>query len=292
MTAPSDNVKGALYMTLAMAGFAINDAAIKVVLADMPLYPAILMRGGLMALVLVAACWATGGFAWRPGPRDRRLVAWRTVAEVATTLLFLTALAQLPLANANAILQASPLAVTLAAALFLGESVGWRRALALGVGFLGVMIIVRPGLAGFNPYAMLALAAVATITLRDIVTRQFSRAVPTLPVALVTTLATLGVGAIGSAAHPWPAFTPAHLAWLSLSAAALTLAYTCSVLTMRWGEISFIAPFRYTILLWAILLGILIFGDLPDALTLLGAALVVGSGLFTFWRERRLSRVP
>lgn len=277
-------------MCLAMAGFALNDAAMKFVLAEMPLMPAIAVRGVIVSALLAVLCAVSGAFAWRPPKGDGPILTLRVMAEVATTLLFLSALMRVDLATATAVLQASPLAVTLAAAVWLREPVGWRRAGALVVGFGGVMLIIRPGSAAFEPAMLLAVAAVGTIVLRDLSTRRLSRGAPSMLVALLTVLAVTFVGAVGSVGYNWPAQSTE--VWLALPLAALFMlvAGVYSVRAMRVGEVGFIAPFRYTILIWAMIGGIILFGELPDTLTLVGATLIVGSGIYTLWREQRVAR--
>ncbi|MSU88241.1 EamA family transporter [Rhodobacteraceae bacterium 2CG4] len=276
-------------MTASMAGFAFNDGMMKMAMQTLPLLPAILLRGLLMCALLAAICLATGAFRARTTRRDRRLIAQRSAAELGGTLCFLTALNNMPIASATAILQSLPLAVTLAAALFLGEPVGWRRGLALVVGFAGVLLIVRPGADSFDLYALLALAAVGFMLVRDLTTRGLS---PDLPSSLVSlaTAATLSVAAaVGSLFVDWPPVTAGTLGWIVAAALFLIVGYMAGVATMRVGEIGFISPFRYSILVFAGLTGIALFDEIPDALSLAGAALIVGSGLFTFWREQRVA---
>ncbi|WP_232822924.1 DMT family transporter [Oceanibium sediminis] len=286
----ADNLRGASFMVTAMAGFALNDVAMKAVLADVDLFPALFLRGALTCVLLFALCVATGALRWRPARRDGVLVGWRTLAEILATTLFLTALANMPIANATAILQSAPLAVTLGAALFLAEPVGWRRGLALLVGFSGVLIIIRPGGDAFNAYSLLPLAAVVAIVLRDLVTSRLSGQVPSLAVALMTALAITTLGGIGSLWSDWPPLDARLLGLLSFAAVWLILAYVFSVRTMRVGDIAFVSPFRYSILLWALILGAVVFKEIPDAATILGATLIVATGIFTFWREQALSR--
>nr|WP_281365980.1 DMT family transporter [Halovulum dunhuangense] len=283
-------MRGALYMTLAMAGFGFNDAAMKTALAELPLYPAMLIRGIFTVVALFLLAWASGALRWRPQRRDAGLITLRSIAEVASTVTFLTALANMPIASTTAILQSAPLAVTLAAALFLAEPVGWKRGVALAIGFSGVLLIIRPGADSFNPYAIFAVGTVIAIVFRDLLTRQLSRGAPSLLVALVTSVVITLTGAIGSLTAPFPQVGPATLIPLAISAACLIVGYTFSVSSMRVGDIAFVAPFRYSILLWALILGVVVFGDIPDTLTLIGAALIVATGLFTFWREQRVAR--
>jgi drug/metabolite transporter (DMT)-like permease len=216
--------------------------------------------------------------------------------EIGGTSLFLTALFHMPLANATAIIQATPLAVTLAAALFLGDAVGWRRYTAIGIGFAGVMLIVQPGGEGFNVYSLAALASVLFITLRDVSTRGFSRAVPNLLVAVATSVAiTVFAGAV-TAFGAWQPVGWEVVARLAAAAVLVLLGYHAGIVSMRVGEIGFVSPFRYTNLLWALVLGFVVFGDVPGWLTIAGAAIVAGTGVYTLHRERvtarRLARSP
>ena len=287
----SDNTKGIVAMCTAMAAFTLNDAMMKLVTETMPLMQAIAIRGALsIAGLLVLGC-VMGGLRFRLAPRDRRMVGLRTVAEMGATLAFLAALTQMPLANLSAIMQALPLAVTLAAAVFLGEKVGWRRMAAIAVGFAGVLLIVRPGAAGFDGWSLLGLVSVAFVVMRDLVTRAFAAALPTVLVSLFSAVAVTAMGAVGVVASGvWYPVGGPDAARLVLASGALMLGYVSSVQAMRQGDVAMVAPFRYTMLVWATLLGWGLFGTLPDLWTWAGAALVVASGLFTLWRERRVAR--
>ena len=184
----------------------------------------------------------------------------------------------------------SPLTITLGAALFLGETVGWRRYAAIIAGFLGVLLIVKPGTDGFNFFAIYALISTLFITMRDLVTRQMPRHIPSLLVSLVTAIVITTMGAIGSLFEPWQPVSGHHIALLVAAACILMVGYVCSILAMREGEVSFISPFRYSILIWALLIGFFVFGDVPDIWSSLGAVIIVASGLFTFYRERLVAR--
>ena len=216
------------------------------------------------------------------------MILLRAVGEIGGTLCFLTALFNMPIANATAILQALPLAVTLAAALFLGEAVGWRRYTAISLGFAGVLMIVRPGGEGFNAYALWAVAAVGFIVLRDLSTRRLTPGVPSTFVALTSSLAITGVGGVMAFTEPWQPVTAGALALLAGAALFIFFGYLFAVMTMRVGEVSFVSPFRYTVLLWSIVLGVVLFAEIPDAWTLAGSLVVVGMGIYTFHRERQL----
>lgn len=224
-------------------------------------------------------------------PSDRKLLILRTLADTVTTWFFLNALYQIPIANLTAIVQSLPLTVTLAAAIFLGEPLGWRRLVAIGVGFVGVLMIVRPGTDGFSIYALYGLVAVGLITLRDLVTRKMSRDVPSLTVSLWNALAVTLFGVLGSTTETW--VMPSANAWPLLVGAASVIVggYLLTVMAVRTGELGFVTPFRYMGLVWALIVGLAVFGEWPDLWTQLGAALIVATGLFTFFRERQLQRL-
>lgn len=286
----SDNLRGALYMNVAMAAFTLNDAAMKAALQDLPLWQAIAMRGLVTLGPLLLVAHLSGGIRLSMGPKDRGVVAIRCFAEVASTLLFLAALVHMPIANLSAILQALPLAVTLAAAVFFGERVGWRRMSAILVGFAGVLIIIRPGPSGFDIWSLMGLASMAFVVLRDLSTRKLSRAVPSATVAILASVAVTVTALALTPLTGWVMPTGRDILLILAAATCLVAGYNFAVMVMRVGDVGFVAPFRYTSLLWAIVLGWLVFGTLPDALTLFGAALVVGSGIFTLVRERRLAK--
>lgn len=207
------------------------------------------------------------------------------------TVLFLGALAHLPLANATAVLQAVPLAVALGAALYLGERVGWRRWTAILIGFCGVLLIVRPGLAGFNAYTLMVVGAVIFAAVRDLATRRIVATVPSLTISALTALTVTLTGLV--LIVPLGGWTPmdASVVVILMAAAGFLFAgYLFIVMAMREGDIGFVAPFRYTALLWALILGLAFFGEFPDTATLAGAAIVVGTGIYTLYRESRPGR--
>lgn len=288
MTGLSDNRRGAFLMMLAMASFTVNDACIKSLAGHVPFFQAVFLRGAATVPMLLLLAGATGGLNFRYERRDWGLVALRSLAEVAAAYFFLTALFNMPIANATAILMALPLAVTLAGALFLGEPVGWRRWLAIAVGFLGVMLIVRPGAEGFNVYSVYVLLTVACVTVRDLAARRLSSDVCSMSVAVVAAAAVTVFTGLGSLGESWVVPGPREAALLLGAAVLIIGGYVFSIMTMRVGEIAVVTPFRYTSLVWALILGLAVFGDWPSGLTLLGAALVVSTGIFTLYREHRV----
>ena len=286
----SENLTGAVLMMASMAAFTANDTMMKSMAADVPLFQLIFVRAILTTLATGFYAWWVGALIVRLSRRDAFLVVVRTATEVGAAYTFLTGLFNMPIANAMAILQAVPIVITVAAALFLSEPVGWRRMLAIAVGFGGVVLIIRPGAADFNIYSLYVLAAVGFVTLRDLVSRQMSRETPTAMVTLVTSLANLVFFGLACLAVDWAPMGGRELALTAGAASMIIFGYVFSILVMRHGEVSFSATFRYSSLVWGLWLGWLVFGEWPDNLTLLGAAIVVGSGLFMLWREMRLGK--
>ncbi len=286
----SDNLRGAALMCAAMVAFTLNDTLMKSVTAGLPVIEAIAMRGTLTTLALALIGWRTGGLRLGWPAADRPWLAARAFGEVTSTFTFLLALPHMPIANLSAIMQCLPLAVTLAAALLLGDRIGWRRLTAILVGFAGVLLIVRPGTEGFDRWSVLGLVSVGCVVIRDLATRRISRAVPSATVAF---LAALSVTLVAGLALPFTDRTAvdAQQAARILGAATCLIAgYLTVIMAMRVGDIAVVAPFRYVSLVAAMLLGWLAFGQFPDHLTLLGSAVVVATGIYTFHREHRLSR--
>lgn len=282
----SPNLRGALFMSVAMAGFTINDAFVKLAASSMNMGQAILVRGFMMTFLIALLAWHLGALR---GLRSilHPMVALRVFGEIGGTICFLMALLHMPIANIAAVLQVLPLTVTLGAALFFAEPVGWRRWSAIMIGFVGILIIIRPGFDAFNAYSLYGLGAVVFSTMRDLTTRKIPVSIPTPLISTVTSAAVACTGAILVMPYGgWSPLTAENLGLLAAAALCLTAAYHCIIQSLRVGELSFIAPFRYTGLLWALALGFAFFGDVPDIAMIIGALIVVGSGLYTLYRER------
>ncbi len=288
--ARSDNVTGAALMMLSMAAFTLNDMLMKMMAGEIPLFQLLFLRGVITSVFVGIIAWRMGALSRRVSSRDLKFVALRTVAEIGAAYFFLTALFNMPLANVTAILQALPLTITLMAALVLKEPIGWRRLSAILIGFVGVLLIVRPGAEGFNSYSLYGLAAVCFVTLRDLTTRQLSKDTPSMYVTLTTSIAIMVAFGLASLNRDWVAMDVRSGALIFGASVMIIGGYLFSVMVMRVGEISFIAPFRYTGLIWALVLGWLAFGEWPDPITMAGATIVVASGLFTLYREAQVGK--
>lgn len=284
-----ENLRGAAIMVLAMLGFAIEDALIKLLAGALPVGQIILLLGSGGALIFGLLARAQGlplfPRAVLSGP-----VLLRNAGELFGTLGFVTAIALIPLSTASAILQATPLVVTLGAALFLGEAVGWRRWSAILVGFAGVLLIIRPGMAGFDWLSLFALQGVVGLAIRDLATRRVPAATSSVQLSFLAFLTLIPAAAILMAAWQIPMVAPSPGQWGVVGAAVLmgAVSYYAIVAAMRLGDISFVTPFRYSRMVFALVIGMAFFAERPDTWTLTGAAIIIASGLYTLWRERRV----
>jgi drug/metabolite transporter (DMT)-like permease len=290
-TPAADNTRAALLMVGSMAFFAVEDLFLKRSAEALP-------PGQVLALTGAAGACVFWGLA--AGQRQpvltmealRGMALVRTLAEAAAAMLYIVALALAPLTMTSALLQASPLVVVAGVALFLGETVGWRRWASILVGFAGVLVILEPWDAEFDPTGLLTVACVVVLAARDLATRVMPERIGTFQVA---TWAYLGLVPAGTAlmagmgqSFVWP--TPGQ--WAGLGGALISglFGYYAVVAAMRLGEVSVVAPFRYTRLVFAMVIAVVFLGERPEGSTLLGAAIVVGSGLYAFARERARKR--
>jgi drug/metabolite transporter (DMT)-like permease len=286
----SDNLTGIFLMLAAMALFAVEDLFLKWLAVGLPLGQIILISGLMGAPVFVLMARRAGHGILVKDALHPAVLA-RNIGEVIGTASFVAALAVVPLGTVAAVLQAMPLAVTMGAALIFGETVGWRRWTAIGVGFAGVMLVIQPGAAGFQAESLLVLITVLGMSLRDLAARAIPSRVTTAQVSAwgLMAVTVLGAGMLGitGGARAVDAGEALILAGVGLFGTAGYWAVTAAT---RTGEVSVVAPFRYSRLVFSMSLGIVFLAERPDALTLLGAGLIVASGLYAFARERARKR--
>lgn len=287
----SGNRTGIFAMLVSMASFTANDVGVKLSASTLPTGEIIFLRNAAATLLLLAFAAIYGGLTL-PKPRPAALLGWRMFGESISTLFYISALVALPIADAMAIGQFTPLAITAAAALFLGEPVGWRRWLAAGAGLIGVLLILRPGTAAFSLAGGLVVASVVFVVLRDLLTRRLSTAIPTLTLTLMSAASTMAASLILLPFETWRMPTPVECAVLMLAGAFLIGGYAFIIIAMRAGDVGTVSPFRYSAIIFGILAGAMVWNEWPDALSLLGIAIVVGAGLYTFHRERVLQTRP
>lgn len=268
-----------------MAGFGINDVIVKHAANTLDIGQTLLIRG----LFATALLWFFAKLTGKIRPLSTLMqpaMFIRAIGELLATLTFLIALFNIPIANATAILQALPLAVTLGAALFFGEKIGLQRTVAILIGFIGVLIIIRPGMEGFTLYSISVLATVLCCTIRDLSTRYISNRIPTLFIALFSSVLVTLAGAGLSIFEDWTDFDYSAIGWLFVASGFLIIGYFCIAGSMRAGDVGVIVPFRYSILIYAIIAGIVFFDETPDLMTIIGSFIIVGTGIFTIYRER------
>jgi drug/metabolite transporter (DMT)-like permease len=292
MTSYRENLTGIAYLVACNLSFLLSDTLIKLIGGAIPLGEFITLRGIVVTLALTPAVFVSG--VWRQLPLIRsQALFWRTFGEAASAFTYLAALVHMPIANINTILQIVPLAVTAAGALFLGEAVGWRRWTAIAVGFVGVLIVVRPGAEGFNGFSLLALASALLVALRDFNSRLIPRL---LPVLLVSWVTGASVGVCGpfyalAVGETWIVPSAGAFGLLCASVVFVICGYLLSVMFMRHGDIGVVAPFRYAAVIWATIIGFLVFNEVPDWPVYVGMAIIAASGIYTFHRERSRARL-
>jgi drug/metabolite transporter (DMT)-like permease len=288
-----ENLRGAALMTLAMLGFAIEDMFVKLMSGAIPTWQIIAMLG-LGGAIVFGALTVGRREALFPRAAFSPTVLIRNLGELIGTMGFVTAIVLTPLSSASAILQATPLVVTLGAALFFREPVGWRRWSAILAGFLGVLLIIRPGMEAFDPLSLFAVTGVLGLALRDLATRNVPRSTSSFQLSFLAFLTLIPATVLLSLFSPQGYVAPTPMIW-SLMAGAIVMgvaSYYAIVAAMRIGEVSYVTPFRYSRLIFALVIGVFLFGERPDALMLTGALIIVASGIYTVWRERKLRATP
>jgi drug/metabolite transporter (DMT)-like permease len=283
------NRRGVLAMSAGMASFVANDALVKTVSESLPSGQLIFLRGIFASVLLLAVLAAMGLLRNIPLLWDRRVVL-RAFLDACATLTYLTSLFHLPIGNATAINMATPLFITLFAVIAFHEQVGAARWVAIATGFTGVLLVVQPSGAAFNAYALLCLGGTLLHASRDLITRTIDRRIPSLLVTFSTAIAVTLLSGLWSLRQDWRPASWHDLGLLATASVFLSIGYFLLTIAMRAGEMSVIAPFRYAGLLFALLLGFVVWGDVPNALAWAGIALLVGAGLYVLHGERSRAR--
>ena len=290
---PAANLRGSLFMTLSMAGFAVEDMFIKSAAQSLPLGEILFLYGGAGLVLFIILTYRNGDPVFSRAYLSRPILL-RSGFEVTGRLFYALAFVLTPLTTATAILQATPLFVVAGAAIFLGERVGWRRWSAILVGFSGVMLILRPfagaGPGGFDMLSLLAVAGMIGFAGRDLATRAAPPALSHLQLGVCGFAMLTLVGAVMSFVQGGIIVPDGPTLVRLAGATAFGVAgYYALTVAMRTGDVGVVTPWRYTRLVFALVIGALVFGERPDALTLIGSAIVVGSGVFTLLRGRNVA---
>lgn len=277
-------------MLLSMVGFALADTLVKVTSAVMS--PAqillLLLVGGLVMFTFLAIV---------QGERliDRRAFApmllLRYISEISGMIGMVTALAYVPLSTVGAVTQATPILVAVGAVIFLGEKVSWRRWSSIAVGFLGVLLIVQPGSAGFDISVLWAVLAMVSLSVRDLTTRLIPPDFASTSLATYTMIATIPVS-LAWVLLEGDSPIPDQINWLVVLPMITlgSIGYVLLIMSLRMSDVSVVTPFRYSRIIFLLVLGIIVFDERPGPTVLVGAALVIGSGLYMIWRERQIKR--
>jgi drug/metabolite transporter (DMT)-like permease len=286
----SENFSGALIMTICMSAFVLNDAFVRLAGDSLPLAQILFIRGLITTAVLLSFAIYGGVFSLTISKKDKWRIFFRSIAEGFTAYFFLTAVMNMPFANVTAILQILPMTVTLAAAFVFKEKVGVFRSLLIIFGFLGVILIINPSADGFNLYAIYALIAVVLITTRDLITRKLSSEVPAILPTVSASIGVLLFSVILLINTPLQPLNSQNSLFIFLAAFFIIFGYYTAVLVMRIGEISFISPFRYTAILFALILGLVFFDEKPDIIAFVGIVIVMLAGIVLMLRNSSVQK--
>jgi drug/metabolite transporter (DMT)-like permease len=281
------NLTGVAAMLAATASFVAGDSFMKLVTSDLPPFEVLFLRGVAASLacgLLLAALgdWRLVSSAFHP----RALL--RAAGETLSALCYIVALARMPIADVIAILQTAPLILILAVAFLLRERVGAARVVLALVGFAGAFLVAQPRAAGISPAALLAFASAVLIAARDLVGRDVPARIPVMVVTFATNVMVMVVaGLMSLGLETWQVPAEWHLAFLGFAGLFVTLGHVGLLLAYRLGRTAAVAPFFYSFALWAVLAGVVVFGALPNALALLGIALIVASGVAIVVMDQR-----
>ena len=286
----NQTLRAGLYMVATTACFVATDTCLKMIGTSLPLGQIIGLVSALSTILILIICAQQGILKKIPQIASPKVML-RSILEVLATFMFLAALMHTPLANISAIMQTVPLAVVVIAILFLGEKASITRLAAVAVGFFGVILIVKPSFQTFSLYEVLALGTVVVVAIRELVTKRIPAHVPLLIVALANAVFVSLSGMVISVAQGFQAVEMWQVALLFTAAVGLSLGYILIVLTVRLGELSATAPFRYSEVLFAIIAGILVFNEYPDFLAYSGMVLIIAAGLFAARHEAMQNRL-
>jgi drug/metabolite transporter (DMT)-like permease len=284
MSSLRTNRRGIIALIISLGAFSANDALVKLVARNYPPGEVILLRG-LMIVVAIAAMMVVLGQTLLVRQALAGRVLARSLFDALGAALFVSALVHMGLAELSAVLLVSPLIMTALSVLLNHEVVGWRRWTAIAVGFVGTLFVVKPTPSAFDAWALLGLGAAIAGAARDLMTRHIDPGVPATVISLSASVTVTLVGALLGLGESWRPMSAADIGLVAGAAAFLGAGTYLVVIAFRDSEISLVAPFRYTLLIWSGLAGYLVFGELPDRFAIIGGALIVASGLYVLHRE-------
>lgn len=272
-------------MSLCTACYVVSDVFMKYVSREIDLYQITFLRGFIVTLILLVFCIILKVSLKIPNNKDKIIILVRSVFEVLMIYSFLTALFNMNIANANAVLQLIPLVVLFGSFLFLGKQLKQNEIIAVFFGLIGAIIVIRPGASDFNFYSIFALLAVASMSVRDLVTVNLNKKIPSLLVAFYSSLLITMVSFLLSS-EKVGFMELKNPMFIFYSAVLVSIGYIAAVAAMRFGEVTFVSPFRYTALLWAIVLGFLFFSEIPKLTTIFGGLIIIFAGIYLVYKEK------
>jgi drug/metabolite transporter (DMT)-like permease len=282
-------LRAGAYMIFTTACFVAGDTCLKLIGTTLPLGEVIALIGVLSTIFLSVICWYQGVIKDVPLMFSRRVLL-RSFMDMLGSFMFVAALTHMPFANLSAIMQSVPLCVVVIAVIFLGEKAGFARVAAVIAGFIGVMLVVKPSLQTFSVYELLALLTVVVVAVRDLVTKNIPASVPLMIIALGNAVLVTVAGCIYGLSQGFQSVVGWQFGLLLAAGLLITMGYILIVLTVRLGELSATAPFRYTEVVFAIIAGIVVFNEYPDVLSYVGMALIISAGVYAAHREALRSR--
>ncbi|MDO6564280.1 DMT family transporter [Amphritea sp. 1_MG-2023] len=287
-----ENARGSIFMVVAMAAFAVEDMLVKAAAETMAISVILMLFGFGGMLIFMLLTRKRGEAVIHPAILSRPILM-RAVCEIVGRMSFALAITLTALSNASAILQATPLIAMLGAALFFGEKIDLKRWLAVLIGFVGVLMIIRPGLAGFEAASLFAVIATLGFAGRDLATRAAPLVLSNMQLGVYGFFVLIPAGIVLQL-YNGDAFQLNGVGLAQVGGAIFfgVLAYNALTIAMRTGDVSVVSPFRYTRLLFALLLGVFVFGERPDMITLSGSLLIVLSGVYTLLHSRRIKVSP
>jgi drug/metabolite transporter (DMT)-like permease len=285
MASHAVNYRGILAMIGGSACFAANDTATKFAAQYLPVTEIVAVRAGFaLVIALVVIAWRRELMAIA-SIRNPYLIL-RGCIEAFIGVLVVYALSKMPIANFTAIILIQPFIMTAIGALWLKEQVGWRRWTAVVAGFAGMLLVMQPATSDFELVSLVALLAALLSLTRDLLVRKIHAQVPTTVITFSTALFALPLGLMGAAVQPWEMPDAISLLAILISAVFLFVAFILTVLAFRGTDVSAVSPFRYSIIVFAFVFGVVVFGEIPDFVSLIGIGMIVAAGLYMLHRER------
>ena len=281
----SENTKGAFLISLAAACYVMSDIFMKFLSSEISMFQITFLRGLLVTFFLFSYCYISKASFFIREWKDRFVIAIRSILEVIMTYTFLAALFNMNVANANAILQLIPLMVLLGSFAFLRQSPKTHEWIAVLVGCLGAVIIIRPGALDFNFYTIHALVAVFCLAARDLLTVRLNKKIPSNIIAFYSALM-LTLASFLLSKEPVHFGDLSNSLFILYTAIFVSIGYIASVAAMRFGDVTFVSPFRYTALLWAMAMGFIFFQEIPKFTTLLGGLIIILAGIYIFYKSK------